>query len=330
MKRLALCAAVVVWSGCTPDHEINRNMQYDTFYQEPSNAVDILWVVDDSISMEDEQEKMAARFSTFIAHIEETNIDFHIGVVTTDVDPDNDGRGQLVGDPIYLTSADDNYEELFHDRVQVGTDGSDKEQGLEAAYQAVTEPYASDANAGFLREDAVLSLIFVSDEDDCSHRGGLGSEPTNHDCYASTEDLVPVKDYISDFKEVKSSSDKIIASSIVGPEAANGCQETVPGHRYWDLAEGLGGMIADICADDYEDIMSELGLSASGVRSSFQLTYAPVDGTIEVYIDEDLIEQDAESGWTYDSETGYITFNGDSVPPRDSVITIHYEVGGSV
>ena len=328
MKRLALCVLAVSMAGCTPDHEINRNMQYDTFYQEPSNAVDILWVVDDSISMEDEQEKMAARFSTFIAHIEETNIDFHIGVVTTDMDPDNDARAELVGDPPYLTSADDNYELLFHDRVQVGTEGSDKEQGLEAAYQAVTEPYVSDANAGFLRSDAVLSLIFVSDEDDCSHRGGLGAEPTNHDCYASTEDLVPVKDYISDFKVVKDSTDKIMASSIVGPKAADGCQETVPGHRYWDLAEGLGGMIADICANDYEDIMSELGLSASGVRSSFQLTYSPIEESLEVYIDESLILNDPVDGWTYDDETGYVSFHGESVPPRDSVITIAYEVGG--
>jgi hypothetical protein len=75
--------------------------------------------------------------------------------------------------------------------------------------------------------------------------------------------------------------------------------------------------------------MSELGLSASGVRSSFQLTFSPLTDTIEVYVDDLLVEQDQVLGWSYDEDTGYVTFHGDSVPPRDSVILIQYEVGGA-
>ena len=52
--------------------------------------------------------------------------------------------------------------------VAVGTSGSGIEMGLEAAKLALSEPLVSGDNSGFLRPEANLSLIFISDEDDFS------------------------------------------------------------------------------------------------------------------------------------------------------------------
>ncbi len=52
--------------------------------------VDMLFVVDNSGSMSDEQAMLADSFQTFIDQFMLRNVDFHIGIITTDVtDPSN-------------------------------------------------------------------------------------------------------------------------------------------------------------------------------------------------------------------------------------------------
>jgi hypothetical protein len=50
--------------------------------------------------------------------------------------------------------------------ASVGTSGCSFEQPLEAAYHALHDPIQE--NLGFLRNDAMLLVIFITDEDDCS------------------------------------------------------------------------------------------------------------------------------------------------------------------
>ena len=329
---------VVAVGGCKQESEFAREKQVDTFYQEPPAELDILWVVDNSRSMTEEQEELSNRFSDFVAYMdqEETEIDFHLGVVTTDMDSDNPDRARLLGDPPVLSRDTEDYISLFEERVKVDVDGSDMERGLEAAYVALTEPMISDANDGFLRDDAMLSIIFVSDENDCSDRGALPDGAEGADCYEYPDRLVPVKDYVSGYQNLKESNEQVIASAIVGPEVAEGCEDSWPGIRYLALAENFGGIQANICDKDFTGIMGELGLSVSGVRSSFQLSYGAVDGSIEVYVcllDEECddengipVIEDDTNGWSYDAETYFLNFNGDSVPERGSTIVALYEV----
>lgn len=313
--------------ACTPDNNISRNTHTDVFLQEPASEVDILWVIDNSNSMAEEQERVAAGFESFIENIEATNVDFHLGVVTTDMDFDNPNRAELVGSPHVLTP-EDNYVQKFKNLVRVGTDGSDKEKGLSAALTALSEPVVSDANAGFLRDDAILSVIFVSDENDCSDDDALSQEESVA-CYEQQERLIPIVDLIHDFRGLKEPGGaRVIASGIVGPQVADGCDGSWPGHRYTALAEGLGGQVGNICEDDYSALMYDLGLAVSGELDTFQLTYAAVEGTIEVVIDEDLVEEDPVNGWTYDPEYWMIRFDGDYIPPRGATLSILYEVAG--
>ena len=153
--------------ACDQENTYTRLSATDVFQQEPISEVDILFVIDNSVSMQGEQERVASGFEAFITSMTDSNIDFHIGVVNTDMDADNGDRGKLLGDPNYLTNEDD-YVKLFKQRIKVGTEGSDKEKGLSAALRAVTEPLASGANYGFMRPEATLSIIFVADENDCS------------------------------------------------------------------------------------------------------------------------------------------------------------------
>jgi hypothetical protein len=329
----------LVLTGCHMDSDFHRRVQHDVFRQEARAEVDVLFVVDSSESMEEEQARLAARFDDFIVYLDqvETKLDFHLGVVTMDIEADNPERGHLLGYPAVLTRDVAGYVELFKERVQVGIDGSHWEQGLESSFMAVSEPLASDVNQGFLRPDAQLVLIYVSDENDCSDRGALPSEDY---CYleAYQDDLVPVTTFADDFRAIKGRRDGVLAFAIVGPPDTSACEDTVPGFRYQDLADHLGGASGSICTEDFAGIMGDLGLTVSGVRSTFPLSYAAVEETIEVWVCWDdpcedgtgyAVSPSESDGWTYSEQTTNLTFHGDAVPDRGTVIYVTYEVAGS-
>jgi hypothetical protein len=340
MNRLAVVALLGTIS-CKSDNEVVRRSQLDTFYQSATDMVDILWVIDNSLSMSDEQAEVASKFGEFIESIEATGLDFHVGVITTDMESTEIGRGQLLGDPTYLTRDDDEYIAAFQERIQVGIQGSDREKGLDAAITALTEPIVSSSNAGFLRDGAVLSIIFVSDENDCTDRGALDGYDEATACYEYSDDLVPIYDLIEEYDAIKPDDDRTLISAIVGPEITENCGGAVPGFRYQTMADAFGGITGNICQSSFSDIMERLGLQASGMLSSFQLTYFAVEDTIEVYISDTSvpgeqieldgetwvqISEDTTNGWSYDDTYALIYFHGDAVPPREATIKIDYEV----
>ena len=195
---------------------------------------------------------------------------------------------------------------------------------MEAASYALSTVMRNGPNSGFLRSDAYLLVIFVSDEDDCSDEQALAGQPVGA-CYEQREALVPVMDYVQEFQALKADPDLVRVGAIVGPHASEGCG-TVPGKRYWQLTQYVGGLLGNICDQDWTDILYRLGLDASGVHSSFTLSDAAKPETLEVYVDEEPSPQDETSGWTYDAESWTISFFGDAIPPRGSVISVTYTI----
>ncbi|MBT3220171.1 MAG: VWA domain-containing protein [Proteobacteria bacterium] len=313
-------------AACKSERDLFELTGEDIWYQADNNEVDLLWVVDNSNSMKEEQVSLADGFSTFIQEMEETGTDFHLGVITTSFDTGDLNRGKLLGDPPVITQNDD-YVAAFKSRVQVGGGGSQKEKGLEAATYAVSPVMTTGPNSGFLRPDAQLLILVVSDEDDCSDGGVLDNDPPEA-CYTKEDELIPVTEFVVELRELKASADLVMLSAIVGPletEAA-GCNDTWPGHRYMEVAKYTGGQTANICETEWGNMLWELGLNASGVASSFKTSRAAQPDSIEVYVDDVEIEESASNGWTYDSDTWYLHFHQTAIPPRGSEIKCTYEI----
>lgn len=173
----ALTLPLLLAQGCgdTCHCDIHKT---DVFLQGPSERADILWVVDDSVSMEEELPQLVANGAVFLDALENDGVDFHIAVVTTSLAADDPDAAVLVG-PV-ITSATPDYAAEFQGQLDVGTEGSDLEMGLAVATAALLPPLVETENAGFLREDASLAIIVVSDENDCS--GDLGDGATGNDC----------------------------------------------------------------------------------------------------------------------------------------------------
>ena len=161
-------------------------------------AVDILFVIDNSQSMGEEQAKLRNNFRHFIEELLTQDIsDFQIGVITTDMDPifNREGRGRLVQadahTPKIVTSSLTTTQiiEALTKNANVGELGSNFEKPLEAI-RAALDPdpqfggliHDPSANKGFLRDGALLAIIIVSDEDDCSH-SGLSEDKAPSSCH---------------------------------------------------------------------------------------------------------------------------------------------------
>jgi hypothetical protein len=312
--------------GCQDQGSFADIVRTDAWQQTPTDQVDILWVIDNSNSMQLEQDLLSAGFTSFAEELEGTNADFHLGVVTTDFEYDDPQRGRLVGEPPIITVQDD-YVSLFTERVLVGLNGSGKEKGLEAAEYALSPSMTTGFNQGFLREEANLLVVFVSDEDDCSDEGALGLAD-NTACYNRRELLVPVEEYVERFQALKPSKDKVQIGAIVGPEDATAlCDDTtLPGRRYIEMARLTGGLAGSICDTDWSGFLYDLGLNAAGIYTTFELTYGARPGTLEVFVDDEPVPENAFDGYTYDDAARSITFHGIWIPERGADVRAKYTV----
>ena len=161
------------------------------------DAVDVLFVVDNSESMQQEQDNLAANFPKLVERLNAAELDFRVGVVSTDlgVGFDTDGRlsncsfsgdaGRLLNDrgtgqpectgprdpwleqiAGQSNAFDGNVSAAFSCMARRGTTGCGFEQPLEAMHKAL-DP---ETNPGFIRDNAALAVVIISDEDDCSTR----------------------------------------------------------------------------------------------------------------------------------------------------------------
>jgi len=289
-------------------------VQIDRFEQLGRPEVDILFVIDNSCSMSDEQTNLATNFTSFIQFAEAQSLDYHIGVTTTDM---NDERGRLVPLPgdgpaanrVVTPQTQPSPVQVFAQNAQQGSTGSGIEFVLDAAYEALVPPNITGHNAGFLRREAVLSIVAVTDEREQSAR--------------STQFFLNFFLSIKGFRNTQLFS----FSTIDGGETSVCSTAIQPAPELHELAQRTGGVEASICTPDWSRTLEELSEQAFGFRSRFFLTNQPVIQTIEVFVEGERLPQTGDSGrqnWSYDFGTNSVNFAPLTVPNPNEVIRVEY------
>jgi hypothetical protein len=177
--------------------------------EEGCTKVDFLFVIDNSGSMADEQDNLTASFPGFISGIQsslEQVDEYQVGVVTTDAYGPNDAApgcsvlgglvvqtggsdssssvcGPYMAGNNYMTEADD-LNSTFACAADVGTAGDGCERPMNAMENVLDKVHggAGQCNEGYLRDDALLVLVIITDEYDgagdpefCNSSGDPGS-----------------------------------------------------------------------------------------------------------------------------------------------------------
>lgn len=216
---------------------------------------DILFVIDNSGSMAEEQAGIATELPAFVEQLRQGGgvaQEFRVGVITTSVYlrafrsnaevyrefPNESGLLQPVpsatGEPTaerFIEGTDPEVVAKFRRLVQQGTGGSGQETPFEAVRLAVASPSATrpldqGGNGGFLRDGARLLVVVVTDEEDCSTTARPPpvrlTEDTSRDlCSEQASELTSVDDYFDIFqglKDSKGASREVIWATI-GPVA---------------------------------------------------------------------------------------------------------------
>lgn len=298
------------------DGQLNPTVT-DTFQQLASPKADVLFVVDNSCSMSQEQGSLGSNLGAFLTFATQQGIDFQIGVTTTDVTGSGEA-GRFVEEApqvVRIISPNTvNGAAAFSSNVNLGTSGSGTERGLEAAYLALKDPLINTHNAGFLRTDAALAVIAVSDEEDQSSRA--------------------VSFYENFLRNIKGfqNSGMFSFSAIVGTQAG-GCNG--PGGnadyapRYIQVAQNTGGVVESICNANWGQTLANIGLNSFGLKRQFVLSSAPVASTISVDVNGTSIPSVTPGGtsrWDYDAATNSVIFQTGSVPEAGATISITYSV----
>lgn len=317
--------AATALAGCnaTPLTPLGDTLQATTNDLSPeigSNKVDILWMIDSSGSMRDEQAELALRFADFINALIDIGADFQIAVVTTDI-ADRNQRGRMqsglgcVGrgvpiDPALVASCEgvqldrpyleyssytdaqgvidaSRLERDFRCLASVGTCGDPNEAGIETVLRALSPELLSTVNSGFLRDDAYLAVLFLTDEDDCSFNGAATAF-SDADCYATDRrDLMIDVDRAYEQLIALKGGDatRVLLAGIIGPDGGreiptreevnvNGVpiscnyqrgdgeiQNAKDGRRYRDLIRLAGerGIEESICEADFRNALRKIG-----------------------------------------------------------------------
>ncbi len=236
--------------------------------------LDVLFVVDNTNSMVEEQAALTADLASFLSKLvtgdsdddgtaDVVAADLHVGVITTDMGSGgfivptcsaptfgDDGVLRTEGNPniqncaatypaVHSIQAGDDLNQAAFELscvTSAGTAGCGFEQPLEAALKALTPStsplrfvqestgHADGANSGFLRDAAMLAVVILSDDNDCSSADpelfDPGSETYDAElglrCFEHPEALHPVRRYVDGLVAAKGDPKRLVVATLGG------------------------------------------------------------------------------------------------------------------
>ena len=261
----------------------------------PSTALmaDFLFVVDNSGSMSSYQTAVQTAAEEFGNALEGSNIDFNIGIVSTD-------SQTLVGGGII----DNNITE-FENNVILGTSGSGTETGIWFAEQALSSITLGDSADGSMtqvahpRVGASMSVILLSDEPSQYTYNSGGTE------FDVNNNLFVDRGY------------NFYSIANLGDDG-----------QYIDLSDATNSSYVSISDTSvFGNIMSIIAANAGAVTNGYKLAddrYVNA-ASINVYVDGNLVVNDAINGWIFHEGSRTITFHGTEVPAEAATIEVVYQ-----
>ena len=251
-----------------------------------NDGVDIIWVIDFSGSMNGDYDRLMAGIEAMMNALPKTN--WRLNIISTDADK------AAVEEQFPLVPGDtiDDAKVLYNN-----ISGGMREDGLEAIHDYVEDnTYAST----WVRDEASLLVVFVSDEDD-----------------QSLYDMNNLDDFIDWYDDQR---ETVFLSSIVNLDPADSLCNTVQnntGERYIDATNYFSGIIVDICSDDWSTGVSDATKQVEPY-DEWTLSYVPIEDSIRIFYDGVV-----NGGWTYDVITNVVDFTG-NMPESGVLVEISY------
>lgn len=257
---------------------------------------DILFVVDNSDSMKEHQAKLKANIANFVKAFDgNKRLDFHIGVVSVF---DSKRYGKVVQNfkPIgemYTVKAEgaqagalgsnyvtrfDGYQKVLGDTIEIGTiaRGTDKNDLGGPEFEESFSPVLAaldGKNVGFLRPEAHLAVIMVTDAND--------------------ESSISAEKLQSELRRIKGTDTMFSTYAVLAtgkdPKTGKACKQDPGGgpDRILEFIRLTKGQSFSLCDGAYGQKLAQAGRSieqAASKDAHIALEQVPEEGTLEVVI----------------------------------------------
>ncbi len=252
------------------------------------DRMDILFVIDNSGSMGEEQMHLANNFPAFAQIIDAYRtpsgdpLDYRIAVttagrtvsytvtwpgvtLTTTETGDNGAFRMGCGMTRRWIERDDpDVVGTFSCVAQVGTGGPGAEMPLLGLEWSLDQRVADGTNAGFLREDALLATVIITDQDDCSRNDdGFIIDGTKPSCFDPADPaIIPLGHYLDFLDDLKGDRARWASAVIAGtgPGVCNsGFGAAAQADRMMDFASQVGdnGVLSTLCQGDLTQALED-------------------------------------------------------------------------
>mgnify|MGYP003642296141 CR=1 FL=1 len=272
----------------TPTEEVE--VWIDSFVQVTAvDGVDIIWVIDRSGSMNIHESNLMAGIEAMMHALPAGG--WRLVMISTDPDE------AAVENQFPLVTGDDilDAEDMFS-LMGTGTE----ESGFDALYTYIEDnPYSST----WMRHDAALLVVFVSDEDDQST-------------------IMATPNEFLDWYVARRFGNVFLASIVNVDPADTVCTSTYPpdytGERYMEATSHIFGTVIDICSDDWSAGVNDATVQIEPI-TTIELTHEPVPETIRVFVSGSLYPD-----WTYDAARNSVDFS--VVPTGGNLVEVGYVI----
>lgn len=289
---------LLVLSSCTtidytlgsnaPPEELETDIWIDSFTQVGSyENIDIIWVIDRSCSMNDNDEELLAGIESMM-NLLSSDVNWRLKMITA-------GDRSVPQSNSFPLTQGATYNDALAMLNSLPGDGG--EAGFAALYDYVT--YDSYAQT-WLRPNAAMLVVFVSDEEEQSN--------------------MLVSNFISWYANLRNS---VYMSSIVNVDPIDSVCAYAPnvlnvGYRYIEATDYFKGNVLDICSSDWSSGVAE-ATSRIEPYEHYVLTHIPYEDTIVVFQNGSPF-----NAWYYEPLDNTVYF--DEVPAEGVLMEIGYSI----
>ncbi len=300
---------------------------HSNFNISEGKKLDLLLLVDDSYSMEAQQEKLAAKLEPLLSKLQDVN--WRIAVVTTSSSCLRLNR--------VIEKSDTDYLKAFQNAVKAGTGGDDVEMGIKMSIKGLKGECLGQPTKPWIRDASTVAVLLLTDEDNCG-RSENWTDPTIRprweQCFVDSEggQATLLVDYL---KQIRPSNSADPAASpteakiygLYWQPNSNDCDYANMGSfgqraaKYADIVNTTKGISGCVYNSDYAGILQSISENVANiVRTQFPISDIPDPGTLKVFVDSKEIQ-------TPDYELVGKTITLKKFDPAAKVIDINYIVG---
>lgn len=256
--------------------------------QPDERDADILFVVDNSISMDVEQREVGRKINNLIDSLR--GLTWRIGIITTDpykIDPSSQQLNPLAdgmllkfpGNRYYIDSSMPESQALnfFQRTINRPELGNGHERGIRNTYRSIERSMSGSSDPAdlrlmeFFRQKAPLSVVIVSDENETT-RNGIGV-PFEDIALSNGDELIKI------VTQKWGPQKRFQFNSIIVRDGDFSCikENESFGRAYQQLSIATGGVVEDICSQNYNTVLKNVGDGIVNLHKVYPLECLPQD-----------------------------------------------------